>query len=96
MEKVAFIIRRLFKQLDESQTVARLSINYAYKLSNSFFMDIYSVSKKEVGERRNNIDLPKTKKDKNFQISLLRVICDHIAGMTDHYALQEYQKLYGS
>jgi dGTPase len=26
--------------------------------------------------------------------SLARVICDYIAGMTDRYALQEYQKLF--
>jgi dGTPase len=31
-----------------------------------------------------------------FQISLLRTICDHIAGMTDRYAFEEYQQLYGS
>jgi dGTPase len=27
-------------------------------------------------------------------ISLERVVCDYIAGMTDRYALQEYQKLF--
>jgi len=31
-----------------------------------------------------------------FQIRLLRAICDHIACMTDRYALAEYQQLYGS
>lgn len=32
----------------------------------------------------------------DFQIRLLRSICDHIACMTDRYALVEYQQLYGS
>ena len=29
------------------------------------------------------------------QIILMRKICDHIAGMTDHFALEEYKNLYG-
>lgn len=29
------------------------------------------------------------------QIMLMRKICDHIAGMTDHYAIEEYNNLYG-
>ena len=28
------------------------------------------------------------------QIMLMRRICDHIAGMTDHYAIEEYKNLY--
>lgn len=28
------------------------------------------------------------------QIILMRKICDHIAGMTDHYAIEEYKNLY--
>lgn len=33
--------------------------------------------------------------DYNSQIKLMRVICDHIAGMTDSIAISEYKKLYG-
>lgn len=29
------------------------------------------------------------------QLNLMRVICDHIACMTDHYAIMEYKNLYG-
>lgn len=29
------------------------------------------------------------------QIKLMRKICDHISGMTDHYAIEEYENLYG-
>lgn len=32
---------------------------------------------------------------KALQIGLMRKICDHIAGMTDHFALEEYKNLYG-
>lgn len=31
----------------------------------------------------------------HYQIKLMRRICDHIAGMTDHFAMIEYQNLYG-
>lgn len=31
---------------------------------------------------------------KNHDDSLARIVCDYIAGMTDRYALQEYQKLF--
>lgn len=32
--------------------------------------------------------------DHKRKISLMRKICDHIAGMTDHYAIEEYKSLY--
>ena len=28
------------------------------------------------------------------KIGLMRKICDHIAGMTDHYAIEEFENLY--
>lgn len=28
------------------------------------------------------------------KIELMRVICDHIAGMTDNYAIEEFKRLY--
>ena len=30
----------------------------------------------------------------NNKIALMRKICDHIAGMTDHFAMEEYKNLY--
>ena len=33
-------------------------------------------------------------KTSDFRIALLRVLCDYIGGMTDSYALGEYDKLY--
>ncbi|MGO8714405.1 MAG: hypothetical protein ACLQSX_00900 [Smithella sp.] len=30
----------------------------------------------------------------NFRNKLLRIICDHISGMTDVFALKEYRKMY--
>ena len=31
----------------------------------------------------------------NKDICLMRMICDYIAGMTDNFAISEYEKLYG-
>lgn len=33
--------------------------------------------------------------NENFKVALLRTICDYIAGMTDQYALDQYEILYG-
>jgi dGTPase len=38
--------------------------------------------------------LPKRLQGRMGQEGLERVVCDHIAGMTDRYALEEYRKLY--
>lgn len=45
------------------------------------------------------IKFEKYRSSKSFstmdKIILMRKICDHIAGMTDHYAIEEYEQLYG-
>ena len=41
--------------------------------------------------RRANTD----SKDFSVRVCMMRKICDHIASMTDHYAVEEYEKLYG-
>jgi len=72
----------------------------------SYLMRAYYISEKnhppedeitfdKIGTWRNSID--KLQRDnKEFQQVLLRTICDHIAGMTDNYAIHEYQQLYGN
>ena len=44
---------------------------------------------------RIRFDDPKTGKDKRRDILIMRIICDYIAGMTDSFAISEYEKLYG-
>ena len=39
-------------------------------------------------------DIRKTD-DKRRDILIMRIICDYIAGMTDSFAISEYEKLYG-
>ena len=35
------------------------------------------------------------KRDIKMDICVMRIICDYIAGMTDSFAISEYEKLYG-
>ena len=49
----------------------------------------------DLGNMRNEVDSAALKSNPKFLISLLRAICDHIAGMTDNFAINEYKKLYG-
>ncbi|MBR6337346.1 MAG: hypothetical protein IKR76_06395 [Ruminococcus sp.] len=35
------------------------------------------------------------KRDIKMDICIMRIICDYIAGMTDNFAINEYEKLYG-
>ena len=46
-----------------------------------------------VTEIRKNIDAKQEMLDRD--ILIMRIICDHIAGMTDSFAISEYEKLYG-
>ena len=94
--KGRFIIRRLFKAyLTNPRQLHDSTILYAIGLHENRKLTIGGVSKKEIGKYRNEIDSPGFKSNSNFRICLLRAICDHIAGMTDAFALSEFQKLYG-
>jgi len=48
-----------------------------------------------MGKMREEIDNLQRRANDEFQVSLLRGICDHAAGMTDMLALSEYERLYG-
>ena len=67
-------------------------------------LDVGQYSQKTIQENRISIGYVRMKFDdyisgKKFdlesKILLMRKICDHISGMTDHYAIEGYEKLYG-
>jgi len=98
--KGQFIIRRLFKaylsnprQLHDGTIV---SVFRLYKDQNNEYTHYQLTEKGLLGELRNKIDSPNMNSDVRFQIALLRTICDHIAGMTDNFALSEHERLYGT
>lgn len=95
--KGQYIIKKLFQayfshpqQLPNSVIIAyMMDIEYPY---------IDKIIEAGVGAVRTefeNLHSNKTDFDLKKQIVLMRRICDHIAAMTDHYAIEEYKDLYG-
>ena len=90
--KGSFVIRQLFKAyLTNPRLLNDTTLNWLYGM-------IYekALSRKEIGAWRDEISTSRMKADRRFQIMLLRTICDHVAGMTDSYAMIEHGKLYSS
>lgn len=94
--KGSFIIEKLFKayftnprQLHDSTILAAFNMyeNTTYKMG--------QISKIRLGDYRNKVATAKMKSDPLFENALLRAICDHIAGMTDNFVIEEYSRLYG-
>lgn len=96
-EKGRYIIRKLFEayyahpqQLPDGP-ILHLLVEAKYK-----GYDNIDVAKKlGVGQAR--VDFDELMKNPTIfvQTLLMRRICDHIASMTDHYAIEEYNNLYG-
>lgn len=98
--KSNFIIRHLIKAyLTNPQQLPDSTIIYLYRNYKDF--DYFAERTKKsrsgiVGDLRS--DLNKDHNIKNelpYRVALLRTICDYIAGMTDKFALEQYEKLYG-
>lgn len=53
----------------------------------------------DIGELRSLVEMEintyRSRNDNSKDICLMRTICDYIAGMTDNFAISEYEKLYG-
>lgn len=94
--KGRFIIRRLFKAyITNPRQLHDSTIHFVFELFKSGNKSWSEITKSDLGNMRNEIDSSALKSDPSFLISLLRAICDHIAGMTDNFAVSEYKKLYG-
>ena len=104
--KSNFIIRQLIKayvtnpQQLPDKTICTLYKRFLpqeeWKFYENKLKSEYSY-KRNVGELRNKLNIDYfTKTDERFNMILLRVICDYIAGMTDNYAIEQYNLLYGS
>lgn len=63
-----------------------------FELKNEYFRMDRSELRSSVMKKINEI---RRKKDIANEIWIMRVICDYIAGMTDSFAISEYEKLYG-
>lgn len=95
--KGRFIIRRLFKAYitnpRQLQDTTIVSVFRTYNREKIKEGDEYD--KVKIGTLRDEIDSAENKSNARFQISLLRTICDFVAGMTDDYAFSIHEQLYG-
>lgn len=93
--KGKYIIRKLFEayfvhpqQLPDGPILHFLVESNVYK-------NIDVAKEAGIGEARVKFEDIMKKPDVYSQVLLMRRICDHIASMTDHYAIEEYNNLYG-
>lgn len=94
-EKGKYIIRKLFEayyahpqQLPDGQIMHLL-------VDCGKYSTIDEAKKKGVGQARVTFENVMKNPDIYVKCVLMRRICDHIASMTDHYAIEEYNNLYG-
>ena len=70
---------------------------YSYLLSKSDWDNMKNKSQPEIiGILRNKLNTDHSQNSSaEYKTMLLRTICDYLAGMTDQYAVQRYELLYG-
>lgn len=100
--KAEFIIRKLFHAYvsNPQQLPDKTIMVFAeYFLGKEYFEKarIKYTEKNFIGCMRGELKLNFERNDmQEYKHALLRSICDHIAGMTDNYAYNQYELLYGS
>lgn len=94
-EKGKYIIRKLFEaynshpqQLPDGQIIH-------FMVDIGRYPSIEDAKEKGIGLVRSEFDKELTNLKTYHRILLMRRITDHIAAMTDHYAMEEYNSLYG-
>jgi deoxyguanosinetriphosphate triphosphohydrolase, putative len=99
--KSTYIIRKLINSyLDNPQqlpdgTINTLYIRLLYRSEKEKYLDF--VEHQKIGLFREKLKTDHYKKNKiRYRNILMRTICDFIAGMTDDYAIMQYNKLYGT
>lgn len=95
--KGKYIIRKLFQAYYSNPQQLPDGIIKQYMVDVGQYSSFARANTASIGIVR--IKFEKYISSKNFSIKdkiiLMRKICDHIAGMTDHYAIEEYEQLYG-
>ena len=105
--KANYIIKRLFKAyLSNPQQLPDKTIESFYKNYNKNVTETISEKEKGkifslprlYGDLREKLkeDYFKNCNDNAYKCALLRTICDYVSGMTDNYALNQYELLYGT
>ena len=96
--KGKYVIRKLFQAYySHPQQLSDSSI-FRYMVNVGAYNSLQEAQSIGIGTVRAKMDQlldDKSKFDLKSKILLMRFICDHIANMTDRYALSEYDALYG-
>ena len=99
--KGAYIVKKLFKALygtpqqlpDNSIISYLLRTGRSSKKGGIAYLNEMR-HQRGIGYIRKEFDVYYSHINQNDNILLMRVICDHIAGMTDRYAIKTYRNLY--
>lgn len=96
-EKGKYIIRKLFEAYyaHPQQLPDGPILHLLVEIAPEQFKNIDEARKKGIGTARIEFDRIMKNPTIYVQCVLMRRICDHIASMTDHYAIEEYNNLYG-
>ena len=96
-EKGKYIIRKLFEayyahpqQLPDGQI-----LHFLVDVGSQKYKNINDAKSAGIGEARGEFEKIMENPGVYAECMLMRRICDHIASMTDHYAIEEYNNLYG-
>ena len=96
--KGQYIIKKLFQAYFSHPQQLPDGIIVQYMIDIGQYQSIENALKSGIGmvrQKFENLISSPSKYTLDAQIKLMRKICDHIAGMTDHYAIEEYENLYG-
>jgi len=95
-EKGKYIIRKLFEAYyAHPQQLPDGPILHLLVETDSRYKNIDDAKKNGIGEARVRFENVLKNPRIYVECMLMRRICDHIATMTDHYAMEEYNNLYG-
>ncbi len=96
-EKGKYTIRKLFEAYyaHPQQLPDGPILHFLVDMDNGTYHNIDEAKEAGIGEAR--VEFDKIIQNPNIYVEcmLMRRICDHIASMTDHYAIEEYNSLYG-
>ena len=94
--KGQYIIKKLFQAYYSHPQQLPDSAIIQYMIEIGQYKDLNSAANRGIGAVRVKFEkfLSSSRFTINNRIALMRKICDHIAGMTDHFAMEEYKNLY--
>lgn len=93
--KGKYIIKKLFQAYYSHPQQLPDNIIVRYMVDIGGYPDLKTANSSGTGTVRIEFEKRFSHATLSEQITLMRLICDHIAGMTDHFAIEEYENLYG-